>query len=294
MTVSRLFLSLLVCAQLFGCTAAATTGPSANPAAPGESADASSAGGVDGPNDPRANATPEPDEASAPDETAAQTEAASGPTAATEAQLTDERNVKPGINDDYVEAKSAKSFVKRLEGEDREVFERRKAIVEAMALRRGATVADVGAGTGLFTVPFAKAVGEDGRVYAVDLSSTLLEHIGKRVKDAGLSNVELVQAGERSFNLPSNTIDFAFMCDVYHHLEFPMNALASLRQALRPGGELVVIDFELGPDADSWRKEHVRAGKDTFRKEIESAGFEFVEEHKGLLKDNYILRFRRR
>ena len=85
------------------------------------------------------------------------------------------------------------------------------------------------------------------------------------------------------------------MCDTYHHFEYPHSTLASLHQAIRPGGSLVVIDFERIPgESRDWVLEHVRAGKDVFTREIEAAGFELVEQVaiEGL-KENYVLRFRR-
>ena len=95
-------------------------------------------------------------------------------------------------------------------------------------------------------------------------------------------------------DLPEDSIDLAFVCDVYHHLEYPRSMLASLRRALRPGGVLVVIDYERIPGR-SWPfiLNHVRAGKHEFAKEIEEAGFVLEEELRveGLVQ-NYMLRFR--
>jgi ubiquinone/menaquinone biosynthesis C-methylase UbiE len=154
-------------------------------------------------------------------------------------------------------------------------------------------VADIGAGTGLFAPLLSKAVGPDGTVYAVDIVKDFLAHIERRAAEAGLRNVRTVLCTERSAELPPASIDAAFICDTYHHFEFPRSTMASIRRALRPGGEIVLVDFKRIPGTSSeWILNHVRAGQETVTAEIEAAGFSKIEEI-GLLRDNYILRFRR-
>ena len=103
------------------------------------------------------------------------------------------------------------------------------------------------------------------------------------------------EGSERSARLPPASIDVAFICDVYHHFEHPAQTLASLRSALRPGGTLVLIDFERIPGITSaYLLEHVRAGREVFSEEIVRAGFRFRDEIElDGLEDNYILRFTR-
>ena len=98
-----------------------------------------------------------------------------------------------------------------------------------------------------------------------------------------------------SIDLPEGSIDAAWICDTYHHFESPQATLASIKRALRPGGRLVLIDFERIPGVTrDWLLEHVRADKATFRSEVEAAGFEFVDEPEVEgLEENYVLRFRR-
>lgn len=175
----------------------------------------------------------------------------------------------------------------------REVWDRRHEIVAALGLKPGMRVADVGAGTGFFTLLFAEAVGPRGRVYAVDISAPFIEFIRKRAAAAGLRNVVAVRNTDRSAGLPAESIDLAFLADTYHHFEYPQDMLASLRAALRPDGELVVVDFRRDPRvATPWVLGHVRAGKNQVIREIEAAGFELVEEL-DLLQTQYFLRFRR-
>lgn len=92
--------------------------------------------------------------------------------------------------------------------------------------------------------------------------------------------------------LPEESIDVAFICDTYHHFEFPQKTMTSLRKALRPGGRVIVIDFRrIEGESSEWTLSHVRAGQDVFESEIQQAGFEKVEEVHGLLKENYMVTF---
>jgi ubiquinone/menaquinone biosynthesis C-methylase UbiE len=189
-----------------------------------------------------------------------------------------------------------KAWVDRFEKPGREVFDRRREIVAAVGLRPGNAVADVGAGTGLFTMLFSQAVGPDGKVYAVDIAPRFLEHISKRARAAGATNVQVVRGTDISIELPPASVDRVFLCDTYHHFEHPQSSLASIRRALRPGGELVVVDYHREPGKTAaWVTEHVRAGQTAVTKEIETAGFTRLEDLPSpSLKENYLLRFRRR
>ena len=99
-----------------------------------------------------------------------------------------EKSVKPGINDQFKKPDVTK-FVERFEGESREVFDKREKVMEALALKQGMVIADVGAGTGFYTRLFAQAVGEQGKVLAVDIAKEFLDHINKTAKDQNLVNI---------------------------------------------------------------------------------------------------------
>ena len=206
----------------------------------------------------------------------------------------DEESVKPGINARYLEPQTnVTEWVERFEREGREVYSNRQKIVETVHVRPGSDVADIGSGTGLFTLLFGEAVGPQGKVYAVDIVKEFLEHIDQRAKSTGLRNIKPHLCTERSVKLPANSIDLAFICDVYHHFEFPKSSLASIHEALRSGGEIVLIEFKRIPgETSDWTLNHVRAGQDVFAKEIERAGFEQIGEYP-FLKDNYMIRFRK-
>jgi predicted methyltransferase len=204
-----------------------------------------------------------------------------------------EKSVKPGINDPFRDP-DVKKYVETFEGESREIFRQRAKITEQCGLKPGLVVADVGAGTGLFTRLFARAVGPDGQVLAVDIAPKFLEHIRKSCREAGRRNVTPVLCNDDAVDLPPASVDVAFVCDTYHHFEYPQRTLASLHRALKPGGRLIVIDFRRIPGKSSaWVLGHVRAGQDTVEKEITAAGFEKTDEGKGLLQENYFVTFTR-
>ena len=185
-------------------------------------------------------------------------------------------------------------WVDRFEVESREVFARRDDIVAAVDPRPGERIADVGAGTGLFVEPFAAAVGESGKVWAVDIAPSLVRHMRERFAER--PNVEVVLSEETSTTLDAAAVDAVFVCDTYHHFTHYPEMLASIHRALDDGGRLVVVDFEREDGASSdWILEHVRAGKAQVQAEIEAAGFTLEEEIEVPgLAENYLLRFRKR
>ncbi|HWL07817.1 MAG TPA: methyltransferase domain-containing protein [Planctomicrobium sp.] len=207
------------------------------------------------------------------------------------AGISQETSVKPGINDSF-QNPNPQEFVERFEIESREVFHHRHEIVEACRIQPGMTVADIGAGTGLFTRMFSEAVGNDGRVIAVDIAKEFLEHVQSISEKLGQKNVETVLCTADSTELPENSIDVAFICDTYHHFEFPLKTMASLHRALKPGGRVIVIDYHRIPGkTKEWTMNHVRASQEVFESEIVQSGFLKTREVTGLLEENYFVEF---
>ncbi|MCB9718272.1 MAG: methyltransferase domain-containing protein [Myxococcales bacterium] len=205
------------------------------------------------------------------------------------------QQVELEINQRYEEQTDPEQWASRFEREGREVYDRRDQVLAELGLRPGMAVADVGAGTGMLTIPLAEAVGPEGKVYAVDVQPYFLDHVGQKAREAGLENVELVRAKQDAVGLPPGSIDLAIMVDVYHHVEKPAAYLASIHAALRPEGRLVVIDYRAEEGkSDAWLLEHVRASPDAFRAELQSAGFVMVSTHEGVLEDNFFYELRLR
>ena len=193
---------------------------------------------------------------------------------------TEERNVRPDINKNYKKADiDPQLYAKRFTGESREVYVHRDKIVQALNLKSGDRIADIGAGTGIHVKLFADYVGPGGKVYANDISEPFLDYIAQRAETDRLSQVSTVLGTDKSSNLATESVDIIFHSDVYHHFEYPRTMNRDLARALVEGGLLYVLDFERieGVSAD-WIVSHVRAGKETAIAEIESSGFEFVEE----------------
>ena len=182
-------------------------------------------------------------------------------------------------------------WVEVFERSGREVFDRRDEIVQHLGLRSGMTVADIGAGTGLFTRLFAPRVGPQGKVIAVDIAEAFVRNILRTARQQRLTNVDAVVNTQGSTGLAPESIDLAFICDTYHHFEYPQAMMSSVYQALRPGGSVVIIDFRRVPGTSGpWIMGHVREGKEGVIREMQHAGFRFIES-KDFMRSNYFLRF---
>jgi ubiquinone/menaquinone biosynthesis C-methylase UbiE len=186
-------------------------------------------------------------------------------------------------------------FVQRFENDSRDVYAKRESIVRAINLKPGDAVADIGAGTGLFTMLFADRVGKKGTVFAVDISPAFVKYIGERAKKRSFEHiVKTVRNEEDSVGLTPGSIDAAFLCDTYHHFEQPEKMLASIHKALRPDGRLVIVDFNLHKDASEFVKKRARAPKEVYIREIASAGFRLIDKKDApSLADDFYAEFQR-
>ena len=182
------------------------------------------------------------------------------------------------INDNFKHP-NVEVWVERFEGEGREVYDYRHELVEAIGLQPGQVVADVGAGTGLFEPLLAHKVGASGVVYAEDISQEFIDHIKNKAAQAGLTNIRTVLGDEHSIRLPENSIDVVYICDAYHHFVYYQDMLKSIHSALRPRGQLFLVEFdkESGVSSD-FLKNHIRASKKEFTAEIEAGGFQQAED----------------
>jgi len=204
----------------------------------------------------------------------------------------EEQSVRPGVNDAYINP-DFELWQRRFESTGREVYDQREAITKALNITPDMKVADIGAGTGLFTRRFAKLLGKQGRVYAIDISKTFVEHILEQAKQSGLNNVVGIVNTDKDIKLTNDILDLAFVCDTYHHFEYPRAMLKSIYQALKKNGRLVVIDYRKDPKTSSrWVMGHVRADRDTVQQEIELAGFKYVKDELAL-QHNFFMVFRK-
>ena len=156
--------------------------------------------------------------------------------------------------------------------------QRLAAIVTALGIRAGSTVADVGAGGGDYTVKLSPAVGDNGRVLAVDISDSALARLTKRVESAGLKNVQTIKGALDNPNLPAG-IDAALIVNAYHEMTEHQAMLRAIRGSLRPGGRLVILE-PISPSSitrsredQAWR--HQIAPEFVIR-DVRDAGFDIV------------------
>ena len=163
-------------------------------------------------------------------------------------------------------------------------------VEKALALvdvKAGELVLDVGCGVGVFTIPLARAVGESGQVFAVDLRAEMVEACRRRVSALGLSHVTVAQSGENSIPLPLGSVDLVFACHLLHELEDPPAFLAEVRRVLRPAGRLAVIEWEKRETGAGPPVEHRVSSADS-RVLLEESGFT-VTDTRSVTWANYLL-----
>lgn len=200
-----------------------------------------------------------------------------------------EENVSPGINSHY-QNPNFKRWQAIFERDGREVWDRKSQVLDALALKPGMHVADIGAGTGFYSRMFARAVGDEGRVFSVDIARGFIEPGLEEARRLGFNNIVGVVNHQKSVELAPNSIDLAFISDTYHHFEYPRTLMKSLFEAIKPGGEVIIIDFIRRQGFSSpWIMSHVRADKRQVITEVESVGFQLTGEE-DFMQAHYFLR----
>lgn len=130
-----------------------------------------------------------------------------------------------------------------LDRDTREQEERTTVMVKSLNLEPGMSVADIGAGSGRISLLMADAVGETGKVYAVDLQQEMLDVIADKLQQLDVQNVKLVKGTEKTPKLKAESIDLAIMVDVYHEFKFPFEMMEGIAAAIKPGGRVVFVEF---------------------------------------------------
>jgi ubiquinone/menaquinone biosynthesis C-methylase UbiE len=138
-----------------------------------------------------------------------------------------------------------KQYAQTLDNPDRVAGLHVDKVVAALDLKPGMRVADLGSGSGVFTVPFARAVGPSGKVYAIDIDKGLLAIVGDKAKAGGVSNVETVLAEAKDSRIPE-PVDLIFVCDTLHHLPDQAEYVKQFAKQVKPGGRVAIIDFAEG------------------------------------------------
>ena len=181
------------------------------------------------------------------------------------------------------------AYIASLDDPARDAYQKPDEVLKALALKPGEVVADIGAGSGYFALRFARAVGDTGRVYAVDVSPDMVRHLNRRLRDAGIRNVVTVLSDPDDPLLPDASVDRFVIVDTWHHIEDQPKYLGILKRMLKPGGQIVHIDFQkrdlpVGPPAG------MKIAREDLVKQMEAAGFRLAAEH-AFLPYQYFLVF---
>src|SRR5262245_44644027 len=159
-----------------------------------------------------------------------------------------------------------------LESSDRDQTEQPDRVIDSLKIAPGSIVADVGAGTGYFSIRIARKIAPDGKVLATDLQPEMLRQLNENMRKTGVRNIERVLATATDARLPAGKVDLALMVDVYHELQDPERTMAQIRKALKDDGRLVLVEYRAEDPTVPIKPEH----KTTLRQiryEIEPMGF---------------------
>jgi ubiquinone/menaquinone biosynthesis C-methylase UbiE len=177
-----------------------------------------------------------------------------------------------------------------LERKERDEEENTAQVLKNLDVRPGMNVADIGAGSGYYSLRIAKQLGK-GKVYAVDVEREMIRYMDERIKKDKLNNLVTVLGTERTVNLPSSSIDLMFLVDVYHELSYPYEMGLSMSDALKPGGRLVLVEFRAEDPSVPIKTIHKMSEKQCVQ-ELKAAGFSF-EKNMGNLPWQHFLVFRK-
>jgi ubiquinone/menaquinone biosynthesis C-methylase UbiE len=160
--------------------------------------------------------------------------------------------------------------------------------IAVLGIGPGATVADVGAGSGYMTVKLAAVVGPAGRVYATDVQPEMIEKLTARVKSANLLNVVPILSTTDDPRLPGGSIDLILMVDVYHELAAPQRTLQQLKRALKPSGRLVLLEYRKEDPSIPIREEHKMTVAEA-KAELEAEGFQLESVNESLPRQHILI-----
>ena len=171
-----------------------------------------------------------------------------------------------------------KAYIGSLEDPKRDAYQKPHDVLTALDPTPGEIIADIGAGSGYFTFPLARHVGERGKVYAIDVSPDMILHINRRIRDLGVINVVSILADPDDPLLADQSVNRFFFCDSWHHIENQAKYLALMKRMLKPRGEIVMIDFHkkelpVGPPL------RMKIARTDLIKQMESNGFRLTKEH---------------
>jgi ubiquinone/menaquinone biosynthesis C-methylase UbiE len=200
-------------------------------------------------------------------------------------------------NEGYKTKEGRASVAKGLGAADRETRQHPREIVDAMGLKVGDAVADVGTGIG-FMIPYlSHVVGDTGTVYAEDIQNDFLDQARTKVQLQHLTNVKFILGTDRDPKLPAATLEGALVLDVYHHFDYPEVMLEHIRDSLLSDGKLVIVEYYKRPGAmgnGDGALQHIRLDQDDLIKEVEANGFRLVSKTDVIPKSQYMAIFQKK
>lgn len=169
------------------------------------------------------------------------------------------------------------AYIKALEDPERDKYQKPHEVIEALAIKPGDVIADIGSGSGYFTLRMAQHVGEEGHVYGVDVNADMVRHLNERIRDGGVRNASTILARPDDPLLPQ-AVDRFVVVDVWHHVDDQAKYLASMKKLLKPGGQVVMIDFHkrdlpVGPPLA------MKISREALIAQMEQHGFKLAREH---------------
>lgn len=179
-------------------------------------------------------------------------------------------------------------YMKSLDDPKRDEYQKPHEVLTALNIKPGEVIADLGAGSGYFTFRLSHFVGAQGKVYAVDVSPDMIRHINRRSRDNKVTNVTTILAEPDDPLLADQSVNRFFICDVWHHVSDQKKYLALMKKMLKPGGEIVMIDFHkkelpFGPPLD------MKIAREDLLKQLEGNGFKLAREHTFLLYQYFLV-----
>ena len=196
-------------------------------------------------------------------------------------------------NQSYKTKEGRESVARGLADPNRDVSQKPRDIVDALALKPGNVVADVGTGVGFMLPLLSHAVGEKGQVIAEDIAADFLDKAKARAQVLGFTNVKFVLGTEHDPKLPADTVEAVLVLDTYHHFDYPEAMLGHIRDSLLSDGRLVIVDYYRRPDAMPGGRamEHIRLDEDDVITEVEANGFRVASKKELIPKTQYLVVF---
>src|SRR5271170_855874 len=199
-------------------------------------------------------------------------------------------------NEGYKTHEGRENVAKGLGDPARSERQRPRDIIDAMDLKPGGSVADVGTGIGFMLPYLSHAVGDTGHVYGEDLQNDFLDKAKLKVQLSRLNNVQFVLGTDRDPKLPADSLEGVLVLDVYHHFDYPEAMLEHIRDSLLSDGKLVIVEYFKRPgampgDDPDLPLRHIRLDQDDLVKEVEANGFRLLSKHDLLPKSQYIAVF---